>query len=890
LILLISSDATLTETLSGMLPALAPFTNVTTTSQAQSYINDTTAKQSINLIFFDARDTSALLVDCNQQCHIPKDVPFIAIISDPAQREAVLEAGADDYLLTPLLADEVKVRLAAHLNAPHLSAPHLNAAIRGFSSLLEMVHQMSRGVLSTPILSKGIKNLAEIFHAPSAWLLLFDPKKETLDIAGGYNLPPLFQSGKILGEEAFTCTNTLLQDGSNIPQVVACPYLAQAEHWETNGLTHHLSIPLRNERQVIGVLNLAYPDTPQFSRTERRILTMVGQDIGILLEMVRWQEEIQTHATQTAFMVLLARSINKDLDLDTILSLTLEQVVSQMAASNGDIWLLSTDEQYLEQVSSLSASFIQNPRFMPASSIRRIKKDQGLIGRAFISNRSLSANTAATNPQFDAEVDSMGQAIDYALLAVPLIHHQKNIGVLALYKPHDKTFDDQDTVIIEGIAGLVSAAIANARLMQDIRNHADQQQILYDMSRQIAVSLDLPATLDRALRWSMRLSDSEIGLLWLVETSSPKNSNPVTDTLRLAALSGIDLPEEQQIIVALEQCLSDWVVQHKQAVIVNNPAADPRFDMSISKILNITPRNIIAVPMFYNDEMIGSASFINKTSDSFTETDLTLLSTAMEMVTIAVGNARLHDQTITLMKEREQMHKQIVQAERLATVGRLTASLSHEINNPMQAIRGALTLAQEDLHKPVELANYLQLSLEESERVIRLVDRMQQIYRPKNGNREILDMNDLLHEAVALAYKELRRQNIIIHTNLTPDLPSPLVQADQLHLVFLSLMLNLGSAVDAAGGGELYIRSYAASQAVCVEFSSYDPHTRLAQWLFVSEKHVAERSGDLSFGLFLSRDIIASHGGSIELGRQEQNFVCKIELPVNERTQKPQEG
>jgi DNA-binding response OmpR family regulator len=147
LILLISSDATLTETLSGMLPALTPFTNVTTTtSQVQSYIDNAIANQSVSLIFFDARDTSAFLVDCNQQHHIPKDVPFIAIISDPVQREAVLEVGADDYLLTPLLADEVKARLAAHLNAAHLNAAHLNAAIRGFSSLLEMVHQMSRGV------------------------------------------------------------------------------------------------------------------------------------------------------------------------------------------------------------------------------------------------------------------------------------------------------------------------------------------------------------------------------------------------------------------------------------------------------------------------------------------------------------------------------------------------------------------------------------------------------------------------------------------------------------------------------------------------------------------------------------------------------------------------
>ncbi len=873
LILLISSDKTLAETVTGMLPAKAPFISVPSISQAQAIINEATARQPVTIILFDARTPSKLPIYHNQWRHIPKDIPFIAIISDPAQRQAALKAGADDYLLTPLLHDEVNTRLAAHLHS----------AIRGLNSLLEMAHQMGKGVSSTHILSRGIENLAEIFHAPSAWLLLFDRETETIDLAGGYNLPPLFQSGDISGQEAVACTKVLLKDGAaNTPRLVECPYLVQAEYKQANGLTHHLSIPLHSGQRMVGVLNLAYPGKPQITRAERRTLTLLGQDIGIILEMVHWQEEIQAHATQTAFMVLLARSINKNLDLNNILSLTLEQIVSLLGASDGEIWLLSDEEEYLQQASSLSSSFVQNPNYMSGSSTRQIKKDQGLIGWVFTSSYPLCTDAPTASPYFDAEIDCTGQRAACALLAVPLIHHQKTIGVLAFYKPPGNMFDNRDMVLMEGIAALVSTAIANARLMQELRVHADQQQILYDMSRQIAADLDLPTTLQRVLQWCMRLFDSEIGLLWLAQEPNQSNSASTSGTLQLAAALGIDLPVDGPIVISLEQSLNGWVAQNEQPVVVNDPAADSRFNMSVSQKLNIVPRNIISAPMFYNGQIIGTISLFNKTSGSFTNVELTLLSTVVEMVAIAVGNARLHDQTVTLMEEREQLHKQIIQAERLATVGRLTASLSHEINNPMQSIRGALTLAQEELHDPAEVMTYLQMSLEESERVIRLVDRMQQIYRPKNGKREVSDLNGLLQEAVGLAYKELRRQNIIIHTNLTPDLPEPKVRADQLHLVFLSLVLNLGSAIDVAGGGELYVRSYATPQAVGVEFSTKDPQSRLARWLFVSEESAAERTGDLSFGLFLSHDIIASHGGRIEFDRQDQNFVCSVELPLDE--------
>ena len=234
-----------------------------------------------------------------------------------------------------------------------------------------------------------------------------------------------------------------------------------------------------------------------------------------------------------------------------------------------------------------------------------------------------------------------------------------------------------------------------------------------------------------------------------------------------------------------------------------------------------------------------------------------------------------------LLDERERLHQQVLQAERLCTVGRLTATLSHEINNPMQAIQGAVMLALEELDNPQTLAAYLHLCLDESKRVVQLLNRMSQVYRPQADVRESLDLNQLLQEAITLASKELKWQKIVLQIELDPQLPRFTAVANQLHLVFLSLLLNLSDTIQAAGGGRLYLRSYTRSQAIRIEFSTDVPFDPIDALSPTSSAILAAKKADLNFNLFLSQDIIAAQGGVLEFQRSEEQTICRIELPTN---------
>jgi CheY-like chemotaxis protein len=285
LILLISSNNTILKSVAVALPDSVTLVHTDTLAAARPYLNPPgNNPPEIILIILDATDGQAIVSTCRHmlcQSNSKENIPIIAIIAEAAARETVWAAGADDYLLQPLLSSEIKARLAIHLYS----------SLLGFDSLVETIHQV--GILGSaiPDLNQRLKNLSLLFKATAAWLLLVDTDHKQVRLISSYNLPPLFQpENMILEQETAECLELLQANQFDGPQVVTCPYLTRADTKDTNGLTHHLTIPLNSRQRLRGVLNLGYTEAPTISLTEMRILTILGRDVGILLEMFDLQQ------------------------------------------------------------------------------------------------------------------------------------------------------------------------------------------------------------------------------------------------------------------------------------------------------------------------------------------------------------------------------------------------------------------------------------------------------------------------------------------------------------------------------------------------------------------------------------------------------------------------
>lgn len=790
------------------------------------------ATQAANLpavILLEVRNETTLV----QQCQLLKQnpttahLPLVCVLSCPEQRELAFAAGATDYLMQPLVAQEVQARLF----------PCLKPSLNYEPFLLTAFDQMNQGNFSLPWLYGSLECLVATALGREATFWLWDEAQKRFHRHNQAAAAP-------------TPLDTYLHQH---------PAPAQIETIRVGTPPQPvLLIPITTPLSYKGVLTVPYQHPPQLTPFQKTDLTLLSQLVAYLLEISHLQEEIQAYATQTAFMGLIAKIIGEQLNLENILDLTLEHMANIWSIYRGEIWLLDAVSQQLTLVSELTTSFTHL-----SAATRSI--GVGFIGRVAQHKQTLNTSSAAAS--FDPQYDRIPGIKTYNLLAVPL-QHEDVAGVLAVYAAAPNPFSAAQQTILEGIAQLVTSAIANSKLVAELRDSARQQYVLYEMSQQLASGLDLQVCLNYAMGWATRLCQVEVGMLWLVNDANE---------LELMASYGIEY--QANTLLNTNECLIGASVQNGQPLIENSPAPDSGPRNPIFALFNIRLRNILTIPMIYHGISIGALSLINKLGDAFDNNDLKLLTTAVEMIAVAIGNAHLYAHTVALIDERERLHRQVIQTERLATVGRLTASLSHEINNPMQAIKGAMTLALEDLHDVPLLREYIQLSLEQTDRVVQLVNRMKEIYRPHSSKQELVNITHLLQDMLSVAHKAISRQNVSVKSRLTPGLPPVLGIANQLHLVFLSIALNLGDALGSEGG-ELRISANSLPGRVQVQFATSATHLPLPAMPTVNEETLTEAR----FGLAFSHDIVQAHGGSLHITRQNGQLLFTITLPAVEES------
>ena len=206
---------------------------------------------------------------------------------------------------------------------------------------------------------------------------------------------------------------------------------------------------------------------------------------------------------------------------------------------------------------------------------------------------------------------------------------------------------------------------------------------------------------------------------------------------------------------------------------------------------------------------------------------------------------------------------------RWAIIGRLAASLFHEINNPMQTIQGATGLAMESLGQlnsqatSQNLDTYLNLTLQESNRIMQLIARARRVYGPENDQPELFDLNMLLQEMHILTREEMHRKKIALRLELDPSLPPIYAQFSELSLAFLCPLLEISDAIEMVGGGNLLLSSYMEDACICMKLST----------------QTLQKPPDHGFQFIVCREVLAEYGGTVEKVEENGRLSIILILP-----------
>jgi signal transduction histidine kinase len=243
----------------------------------------------------------------------------------------------------------------------------------------------------------------------------------------------------------------------------------------------------------------------------------------------------------------------------------------------------------------------------------------------------------------------------------------------------------------------------------------------------------------------------------------------------------------------------------------------------------------------------------------------------------------LRDLTALRRVEQLKVERRMLEIEKFAAAGRLAATIAHEVNNPMEAIKNAIYLLSDAVKKDAQPVYEILKS--ETERVARIVRQMLGLYR-NNEQVKPINVNTLIEDTVLLLNRQLQRSNVDVSTELG-DLPDAVVAADQLRQVLSNLVINAKDSM--ADGGKLRVRTRHVRHSkefplgniriLVADTGSGIPRELITSIFepFVTTK--GEKGTGL--GLWIVRGIIGNHGGKISVrSKPGKGTIFKIDLPA----------
>jgi signal transduction histidine kinase len=243
--------------------------------------------------------------------------------------------------------------------------------------------------------------------------------------------------------------------------------------------------------------------------------------------------------------------------------------------------------------------------------------------------------------------------------------------------------------------------------------------------------------------------------------------------------------------------------------------------------------------------------------------------------------SRLLSQSEQSIENLKRLQAQIVQSEKLVSLGQLAAGAAHEINNPLAAILGFSDLLADDPTIPEKGRTTASKIRDQARRTKTLVGNLLSFARQVPAERTLLDINTVVNNAVQLRALDLRSGTTRVELQLESVLPGVRGDGNQLMQVFFNIISNALEAMEAANGGVLTIKTIRDRGNVVILFSDTGPGLKDPQRVFdpfYTTKPVGKGTG---LGLSICFGIVQEHGGKIlSYNRQEGGAVFRVELPA----------
>lgn len=329
-----------------------------------------------------------------------------------------------------------------------------------------------------------------------------------------------------------------------------------------------------------------------------------------------------------------------------------------------------------------------------------------------------------------------------------------------------------------------------------------------------------------------------------------------------------------------EDLFFSWIERHKEIFIKEELERDTVDTEALAVVEKMNQmESEICIPLITKQKLIGIINLGMKgKGEMYTHEDLELLTTLSNQAAIAIENAKLYED---ISRAKIQMRR----ADRLASLGTLTAGLAHEIRNPLVAIKTFTQLLPERFDDDEFRNHFLNVTAGEVDRISSLVNELLEFARPSQPNLNKEDLNQIVEKMLLLVATESHKKNLKIIKDFHQYLPPVVLDKEQIKQVFLNILLNaidatpengtitVGTKLIEINGNQEYVQIMVRDTGKGIPQEDLDKIFTP----FYTTKH--QGSG---LGLAISHQIIQEHQGSIEVESEEnQGSTFYVTLSIN---------
>ena len=688
-----------------------------------------------------------------------------------------------------------------------------------------------------------------------------------------------------------------------------------------------VAVPMLKDNELVGAFVIYRQEVRPFTDKQIELLTNFAAQAVIAIENTRLLKELRQRTDdlseslqqQTATADVLKVISRSTFDLKSVLSTLVESAAQLCEADLGNIARPKEGGTY-----QIEASYGQSAALADELTRLTLKPGKGsVIGQTALNRATVHILDAETDPDYELhKAQRLGGY--HTMLGVPLLREGNLVGVFGLARRTVRPFTEKQIELVSTFADQAVIAIENARLFdevqartRDLSESLQQQTATADVLKVISRSaFDLRTVLQTLIESAARFCNADKanvirernGAFYSAESYG--FSRKLVDYLR-------DIPIEAERGTASGRALLEGRVVH-----IADVKSDPEYTLVEGQRLG-DYRTILSVPMLREGVPIGVLTLLRSEIRPFTDRQIELVTTFADQAAIAIENVRLFESVETRTRELaaslenlRTTQDRLVQTQKLASLGQLTAGIAHEIKNPLNFVNnfsGVSTELIDELQDTLkgisfddkaraeikELIDTLRGNLDKvvqhGKRADAIVKNMLLHSREGSGEHRVVDINALVEESLNLAYHGARAEKqgftITLERSLDPAAGAADVFPQDITRALLNLISNGFYAATKrkteANGGDYEPTLTAATKNLGdrVEIRIRDNGTGIPPEVkekifnpFFTTKPAGEGTG---LGLSISHDIIVKqHGGSIEVDTQPGEFTeLRIILP-----------